>query len=332
MTTLRDPINIGTISVKNRLVLPPVCIDKAVNGEVNDIIVNHYDMMTRGGNVGLVIMEHCYVTQSGKASDGQISISRDSDIEGLKRVVDVVHRNGSKIFCQINHCGSSGDPKITGGPLMGPSSALNLSPGAKTRLHPEAMSLDDMVDIRAAFTTAAVRVKMAGFDGVEIHCAHGYLLNEFYSPLTNKRNDLYTGKNIMGRLRYPNEVIKSVRMAVGPEFPISLRFGASDYKQGGSMETEALRACEAFIRSGVNLLNISGGMCGFVNPMNRQPGYFSDLTETIKANVAVPVVLTGGIRTPEFANQMLAEYKADLIGVARAMIQNPRWADIAMAQ
>ena len=80
MTTLRDPINIGTISVKNRLVLPPVCIDKAVNGEVNDIIVNHYDMMTRGGNIGLVIMEHCYVLQSGKASEGQISGSRDSDI------------------------------------------------------------------------------------------------------------------------------------------------------------------------------------------------------------------------------------------------------------
>lgn len=332
MTTLRDPINIGTVSVKNRLVLPPICIDKAVNGEVNDIIVNHYDMMTKGGNVGLVIMEHCYVAQSGKASDGQISVSRDSDIEGLKRVVDVVHRNGSKIFCQINHCGSSGDPKITGGPLMGPSSALNLSPGAKTRLHPEAMSVDDMVDIRAAFTTAAVRVKMAGFDGVEIHAAHGYLLNEFYSPLTNKRNDLYTGKNIMGRLRFPNEVIKSIRMAVGPEFPISIRFGASDYKQGGSMEAEAIRACEAFIRSGVNLLDISGGMCGFVNPMNRQPGYFSDLTEIIKANVGVPVVLTGGIRTPEFANQMLAEYKADLIGVARAMLQNPHWADIAMAR
>ena len=330
MTTLRDPINIGTISVKNRLVLPPVCIDKAVNGEVNDIIVNHYDMMTRGGNIGLVIMEHCYVLHSGKASEGQISVSRDSDIEGLRRVAEVVHRNGSKIFCQINHCGSSGDPKITGTRLMGPSSALNLSPGAKTRLHPEAMSLDDMDNVRAAFMTAAVRVKMAGFDGVEIHAAHGYLLNEFYSPLTNKRNDLYTGKNIMGRVRYIDEVIKSVRMAVGPEFPISIRFGASDYKQGGSMDIEAVKACELFIRNGVNLLDISGGMCGFVNPQNRQPGYFSDLTETIKANVGVPVVLTGGIRTPDFANQMLAEYKADLIGVARAMIKNPRWAEVAI--
>lgn len=330
MTTLRDPINIGTIAIKNRLVFPPVCIDKAVNGEVNDIIINHYDMMTRGGNIGLVITEHCYVMQSGKASEGQISISRDSDIEGLRKIADVIHRNGSKVFCQINHCGSSGDPRITGSKLIGPSSALNLSPGAKTRLHPEEMSLDDMDEVKAAFMTAAVRVKMAGFDGVEIHAAHGYLLNEFYSPLTNKRNDLYTGKNIMGRLRYINEIIQSIRMAVGPEFPISIRFGASDYKQGGSMDIEAIKACEAFIRSGVNLLDISGGMCGFVNPMNRQPGYFSDLTETIKANVGVPVVLTGGIRTPDFANQMLAEYKADLIGVARAMIKNPRWAEAAM--
>ena len=194
MTTLRDPIRVGNVELKNRLVLPPVCIDKAVNGEVNDVIVNHYDMMTRTGCIGLVIMEHCYVLQNGKASEGQISVSRDSDIEGLRRVVDVVHRNGSKIFCQINHCGSSGDPKITGEPLLGPSSALNLSPGAKTRLHPEPMNMDQMDEVKAAFTTAAVRVKMAGFDGVEIHAAHGYLLNEFYSPLTNKRNDLTPAK------------------------------------------------------------------------------------------------------------------------------------------
>lgn len=330
MTTLRDPIRVGNVELKNRLVLPPVCIDKAVNGEVNDVIVNHYDMMTRTGCIGLVIMEHCYVLPSGKASEGQISVSRDSDIEGLRRIVEVVHRNGSKIFCQINHCGSSGDPKVTGEHLMGPSSALNLSPGAKTRLHPEPMTMDQMDEVKAAFTTAAVRVKMAGFDGVEIHAAHGYLLNEFYSPLTNKRNDLYTGKNIMGRIRYIREIIQSVRMAVGPEFCISIRFGACDYKQGGSMDAEAIQASDAFIRAGVNLLDISGGMCGFVNPMNRQPGYFSDMTETLKANVSVPVVLTGGIRTPEFANQMLAEYKADLIGVARTQIKNPNWAALAM--
>ena len=134
----------------------------------------------------------------------------------------------------------------------------------------------------------------------------------------------------MGRIRFIRVIIQSVRTAVGPEFCISLRFGASDYKQGGSMDAEAVRACDAFVRAGVNLLDISGGMCGFVNPMNRQPGYFSDMTETIKANIAVPVVLTGGIRTPEFANQMLAEYKADLIGVARTQIKDPTWAARAM--
>ena len=332
MTTLKDPIRVGTVGLKNRLVMPPVCIDKAVDGEVNDIIVNHYDLLTRGGNIGLLVMEHCYVSQDGKASEGQISISRDSDVEGLRRVIDVVHGNGTKIFCQINHCGSSGDPKVTGSALIGPSSALNLSPGAKTRLHPQEMTEDDIMRVQAAFTAAAVRAKTAGFDGVEIHAAHGYLLNEFYSPLTNKRNDMYSGKILQGRMRFINEIIQKVRMAVGPEFTISLRFGASDYKQGGSLDSEAVRAAETFIASGVDLLDISGGMCGFVNPSNRQPGYFSDLTETIKASVSVPVVLTGGIRTPEFANKMLAEYKADLIGVARTMIKDPGWAERAMAE
>lgn len=330
MPTLKDPIKIGTVPIANRLVMPPVCIDKAVDGEVNDIIVNHYSALTRGGYIGLLIMEHCYVSPDGKASEGQISVSRDKDIEGLRRVADAVHANGTKIFCQINHCGSSGDPKITGGTLIAPSSALNLSPGAKTRLHANAMSEDDMIRIKAAFTAAAVRVKTAGFDGVEIHAAHGYLLNEFYSPLTNKRTDIYSGRILQGRMRFINEVIQSVRMAVGPEFPISLRFGACDYKQGGSLDTEAVKASEAFIRSGVDLLDISGGMCGFVNPSNRQPGYFSDLTETIKASVGVPVVLTGGIRTPEFANEMLNSYKCDLVGVARTMIKDPSWAERAM--
>jgi len=332
MTTLKDPIRIGNLQIKNRLVMPPVCIDKAADGEVNDIILNHYDMLTRGGNIGLLIMEHCYVCQDGKASAGQISASRDSDIEGLRQVVERVHANGTRIFCQINHCGSSGDPKVTGSGLLAPSAALNLSPGAKTRLHPREMDEEDMARIKGAFTAAAVRAKTAGFDGVEIHAAHGYLLNEFYSPLTNKRNDMYSGRNLFGRMRYVNEIIQNVRMAVGAEFPISIRFGACDYKQGGSLDTEAVTAAKAFIDSGVDLLDISGGMCGFVNPGHREPGYFSDLTETIKASVSVPVVLTGGIRTPEFANRMLDEYKADLIGVARTMIKDPGWAARAMEE
>jgi len=180
-----------------------------------------------------------------------------------------------------------------------------------------------------AFRAAALRAKTAGFDGVEIHSAHGYLLNQFLSPLSNKRTDEYGG-DILGRIRIHLEVIKAVREEVGDNFPILLRMGACDYREGGTSIEDSTAAAKAFEEAGVDILDISGGFCGYVNPTDNGQGYFSALTEAMKSTVSIPAILTGGVTNPDAAEQLLKDGKADLIGVGRAVYKDSDWAKNAM--
>ena len=183
------------------------------------------------------------------------------------------------------------------------------------------------------FKEAARRVKEAGFDGVEIHSAHGYLLNQFFSPLSNKRTDEY-GKDIMGRIKIHLEVIKAVREAVGKDFPVLLRLGASDYMEGGSTIEHSKIAAVEFEKAGVDILDISGGFCGFMIPaaseQEQDQGYFSSLTSAIKEVVSMPVILTGGITETSAAERLLSQGKADLIGIGRAIYKDSQWAKKAV--
>ena len=153
-----------------------------------------------------------------------------------------------------------------------------------------------------------------------IHAAHGYLLNEFYSPLTNFRDDEYGPDCIENRVRFHLQVIEAVRGAVGPDYPVALRFGGCDYHAGGSTVEDSVRACALFERAGVDLLDISGGMYGYRIPGLEGPGYFREMTAAIKKAVSAPVLLTGGVRTAGEAEQLLAQGAADLIGVGLSLI------------
>ena len=179
--------------------------------------------------------------------------------------------------------------------------------------------------VKKCFVGAALRVKEAGFDGVEIHSAHGYLLNQFYSPLTNHRTDEYSGQTLDGRSRLHVEILKAVRTAAGADFPIAIRFGAYDYMAGGSRKEEIPEAGCIFAEAGADMLDISGGLNGFIVKDNTQPGWFSELSILAKKNVQIPVILTGGVKTAEEAESLLREDTADLIGVGRAMLQNQDW-------
>jgi 2,4-dienoyl-CoA reductase-like NADH-dependent reductase (Old Yellow Enzyme family) len=172
-------------------------------------------------------------------------------------------------------------------------------------------------------------VKEAGFDGVEIHGAHGYLLNQFFSPLTNKRTDEYGGV-VFGRIRLHLEVIAAVREAVGEEFPLLLRLGASDYMAGGTRIADSTIAAVEFERVGVDILDVTGGLTGYIRPGHDEPGYFAELSEAIKGVVSIPVMLTGGVTEPQHAEKLLAEGKADLIGVGRAILRDSEWAQRAI--
>ncbi|MBU3185048.1 NADH:flavin oxidoreductase [Clostridium estertheticum] len=314
------------LTLNNRLVMPPMATSKSdQNGKVSKDILDYYDEKSRGGYISLIIIEHSFITLAGKASERQLSIAEDSTIERLKELSNIIHKNGSKTVMQINHAGSSTNKEITGLNPVGPSAIIN----PNSSIVPDELSINEIKNIILEFKNAARRVKESGFDGVEIHSAHGYLLNQFFSPLTNKRNDEYGG-GLLGRIKIHLDIIKAVRDVVGDDFPILLRLGASDNIEGGITIEDSKIAAVAFEKAGVDILDISGGFCRFIIPGNTSQGYFSPLSESIKEVVSIPVLLTGGITKVEAAENLLSSEKADLIGVARAIYKDSKWAQKAI--
>ncbi len=320
MPLIDQPLDCGPLSLKNRLVMPPMATSKAhPDGRVSDELLAYYDEKSRSGLLGLVITEHCFVSEQGRNRIGQPSVAEDSMVEGLARLANVLHRNGVKAVVQISHAGASS--MVPERELVGPSDvATPLGLGAA----PRPLTSGEIADVVAQFAQGARRVKEAGFDGVEIHSAHGYLLNQFFSPLTNRRSDEYGG-DLAGRIRLHLEVISAVRAAVGPEFAVLLRLGASDYLDGGSEIADSVAAAREFEHAGVDALDITGGLSGYVRPGHSEPGYFSELSEPIRRAVKVPVILTGGVTDPSHAEHLLAEGAADLIGVGRALLKDSNW-------
>jgi 2,4-dienoyl-CoA reductase-like NADH-dependent reductase (Old Yellow Enzyme family) len=330
MTYLQQPLTTGRLPLKNRLVMPPMATSKAEpDGLVSQALLDYYDEKSRGGAIGLVIIEHSYITRKGQNRVGQPSVAHDGVIDGLARLAEVIHANGSKTAMQINHVGGAPGEAIPGVERVAPS-ALPWPAGSAGRTARE-MTLDEIGAIPGLFATAARRVKAAGFDGVEIHSAHGYLLNQFFSPLSNRRTDDYGG-DVRGRIKLHLEVIAAVREAVGDDYPVLLRLGAADYLEGGSRVEDSVVAAVAFEKAGVDVIDVTGGLSGYVRPGHSEPGYFAELSKPIRKAVSIPVILTGGVTEPEQAEALLAAGVADLIGVGRAVLKDSGWARRAMRE
>lgn len=325
MSLLFSGFKIKNIELNTKLVMPPMASEKADEGGlVSHALCNYYDEKTKDSYVGLVIIEHSYVSPQGKASAGQLSISDDSTIEGFKKLASVLHKNGAKVIAQISHAGAAAHHEITGYDVLS-SSSVRIPRKASDYELPRAMIQEDIDKVINDFVQAARRAKEAGLDGVEIHSAHGYLLNQFFSPIMNKRTDKYNGSSIEGRTRLHIEIIEAIRKITGPDFLIAVRLGACDYISGGSSLEDSVEACLLFKKSGVDLLDISGGFCGYTNPELEEEGWFSRITQAVKEKVGVPVILTGGIVSPEAAEKILQEGKTDLIGVGRALLNDSGW-------
>jgi 2,4-dienoyl-CoA reductase-like NADH-dependent reductase (Old Yellow Enzyme family) len=290
------------------------------DGTVTQALLDYYNEKTSGGYISLVIIEHSYVSWEGKASTNQLSAADDNVIEGLKKLSDVILNNGCKTVMQINHAGSTSEERITGAKPVGPSAVPNPRKGTI----PLELDKNAIRKIIADFKSAAMRVKAAGFDGVEIHSAHGYLLNQFFSPLNNKRSDEYGG-SVINRIRLHKEIIEAVSDATGPDFPVLLRLGANDFIDGGATTEDSIIAAREFERSGIDILDISGGLYGYIIPGVSGQGYFSDITQAIKKEVSIPVILTGGITEAGAAEELLSQQKADLVGVGRAILNDSNW-------
>lgn len=322
MAYMLESLKTERLTLANRLVMPPMATSKAeADGSVSEGLLDYYREKSEGGYISLIIIEHSFIAPEGKASEQQLSVSKDSDIDGLRKLADTIHKNGSKTAMQINHAGSAASQEIIGTTPVGPSAVANPRKGTM----PRELSHKEIEGIVEAFGNAARRVKAAGFDGVEIHSAHGYLLNQFLSPLTNKRTDEYGG-DVYGRIRIHLRVIEAVRKAVGNDFPILLRLGASDYMEGGTSLEDSRIAAREFEKAGIDILDISGGFSGYIVPGLTGQGFFAPLSEAVKEVVSIPVILTGGITEAQAAEQLLAEKKADLIGVGRAILKDSEWA------
>lgn len=326
MEKVLDSLKIKKLSLKNRLVLPPMATNKAnSDGSVNDEIISYYREITKGGYFSLVITEHAFVEENGRCTSNQLSVADDSKINGLSEIADAIHKNGSYAVLQINHSGSKG---INIEENKAPSPVdFTLDTACKVKYWKSKNSLseEEIKNITEKFKEAALRAEQAGFDGIELHSAHGFLLNQFYSSLTNKRNDNY-GESIENRLRIHADIIKAIKDAVSDDFIIMLRLGALDYNDGGSTLEDAVKAAEVLEKLGIDILDISGGLCGYTVKGLSGAGYFGTVTSEIKKHISIPVILTGGINHIEEADQLLNDSKADLIGVGRAVLKDHEWA------
>lgn len=287
------------------------------------------------GQVGLIISGHMYVSKQGKAGRNQTGIYTDGLIDGLSRLTDAVHRDGGKIICQIAHAGLQADSDLTGLEPIGPSVIK-----AKLSKKPRQMSVEDIDRVVKAFGDAAGRAKKSGFDGVQIHAAHGYLLSQFLSGFYNKRTDNYGG-SVANRARIVLEVFNAVRESVGDNFHVQIKLNAADFLEDGFTVDEMLVVAKMLEDAGIGAIELSGGAIdssGEYSPVRveKRPSrewevFYRDQARRFKETINIPLLLVGGIRSCEVAEQIVSDGIADYISLCRPLIAEPllvkRWAD-----
>ncbi|HHY97186.1 MAG TPA: NADH:flavin oxidoreductase [Firmicutes bacterium] len=329
---LDSPITISGIEIRNRIVMPPMVRFgwAGTSGMATDRHIEHYARRARGG-AGLIIVEATAVSPAGRLSTSQLGIWDDAHIPGLQKIVRACHRAGARIVLQIHHAGANTNPENVGGTLVAPS-AIPV-PGRRSSAVPHPLTQSEIRAIVREFGLAAERAERAGFDGVEIHGAHGFLLSQFLSPLTNQRTDEYGG-SLENRLRFPLEVVREVMARLSPGLLIGYRLGASDLIDGGLTIEEGKIAAGKLQAEGVHLIHVSRGFSDGSPAQAPGTGEFShlvDLAASIKEVVRVPVVAVGGIRLPNTARDILARGFADMVAIGRAMLADPDWAGKAIS-
>ena len=326
---LGSPVEAGSVTLRNRIAMVPMATGKATpEGDVTPELAEHYAARARHSTLGLVESEHHFVCADGQAKLGQPSVSRDEDVDGLARECAAVHEFDTPFIMQISHAGSAASRDAIGVQAIAPSAVT--CPGAKVgHPLPREMSVADIERVTEAFAAAAARARRAGFDGVEVHAAHGYLLDEFLSPLTNRREDEYGG-DLAGRMRIILEVVRAVRSELGSGQVLSVRLGACDYMDGGTTADEGAACAVEAVRAGADLISVSGGMCYYSRRDTLEPGWFSDTSTVVRAalreeGLDAPVILAGGIRKLEDAEHLLEQDACDIVGIGRPFLNNPDW-------
>jgi 2,4-dienoyl-CoA reductase-like NADH-dependent reductase (Old Yellow Enzyme family) len=317
---------INNIALKNRFIWSATWHGMAnFNGSSSPRLIKTLLPVARA-ETGLIIGEMASVTPNAVAVPGQLGIYHDNLLPGLKRMTDFVHRNGVPIIIQLVHSGLFSSPLLTGSTPIGPS-ALETSEGTIGRQ----MSKEEITEAVVAFREAALRAKEAGFDGVQIHAAHGWLLSQFLSPFFNRRRDEYGG-SLENRARMVLDVTKSIKKAVGDNFAVMVKINSDDFILGGFGIDEMVQVCAMLEKAGVDAIEISGGTIGALmtgnidgsfSPASKKGIYYLEAAKRYKEKVRVPLILVGGIRSFEEADDLVKSGIADYISLCRPLIREP---------
>ena len=334
---LFSPGKIGKVETKNRLVMSPMGTNIAnLDGTPTDDMIDFYTARAIGG-CGLIYTEVCRVNEEhGAAMLRQLSLTSDRNIQRMSMMTAAVHKYDTKMFCQLHHPGRETYTILTGGkPVVSASDVMCKFAKQPTR----ALENSEVKSLVRDFVNAAVRAKKAGFDGVELHAAHGYLIGQFFSPYTNKRTDEYGG-SFENRCRFAAEIVQGIHAACGDDYPVTIRFSAEEFlDQTGVTEdyihtADGVRIAMAMEKAGVAALNVSVGIyetgVTIIEPIAYPQGWRSQIIKAVKDHVSIPVIAVNAVKEPDFAEKLLEDGVQDFVSLGRAWLADPDWGTKAM--
>ena len=329
------PGRIGRLQLKNRIVKAPMSTGLSnMDGTATERLIRYYQRQAEGG-CGLLVVEYAYIDDiASKSAHCQLGISRSEHIPGLTWLAETIRQAGSVPAIQLEHCGRQ---KFLGTPPIKSCSSVPWA-ALKARVGeyavPEELTIPEIEKIIEDFGDACLRAQWAGFELVEIHGAHGYLITKFLSPHTNKRTDKYGG-SLENRMRFLLQIIENARSKVGPDFPLTVRLSGSDYEPDGFGVDETIQVAKAVEKAGLDAIHVSGGdhhqMIHQVTPMTIPRGNNVWAADAIKKEVKIPVIASGSLTTPDFAEGVLAAGSGDFVGLGRPLWADTDWANKAYA-
>lgn len=330
---LFTPFELRTLTLPNRIVVSPMCQYMAENGCATDWHLMHVGQFTMGA-AGLVIIEATHVSPEGRISPRCLGLYDDASEAALGRVVDFCRRHGvARLGIQIAHAGrkASTHPPGAGGRPLAPEEGAwtTLAPSAVAFAQgwhtPQALDHEGLTRVKQQFVDTAKRAARLGFDLAELHVGHGYLLHEFLSPISNRRTDAYGGST-GNRTRFPLEVFEAARAVWPTDRPLGVRVSATDWVEGGWTPAETLEFARALEARGCDFLDVTSGQLDPRQQIPFAPGYNVGFAEQVKNATRMPVMAVGMITTAKLANEIVQSGRADLIAIARGMMDDPRWA------
>lgn len=321
---LLSPFTVRSMTLRNRVVMPPMGTNFALpDGTVSDTQLDYYEQRARGGT-GLIIVENiCVAFPAGSNGTTQLRIDHDRYVPRLWELTERLHRHGAKVAVQLNHAGASANPARTGVPALSASDVPS-KPGNPS---PVAMTPAQIAEVPGQFAAAALRAKRAGFDAVELHAGHSYLLCQFLSPLYNHRTDAYGG-SVASRARLVREVLEAVRAAVGPTYPVLMRISADELVAGGNTLADSVELMRHLVAE-VDVIDVSAALAGNlqyqIDRMDLPDGWRAGMARVFREEFGRPTIVSGNVRDPQVAERVVAGGDSDLVAIGRGLIADPWW-------